>query len=373
MTRDKRIVYATSATTFVALLVLSLIPYAHSRIIAALLLAAATAITLIFIKKRNLLSYNKQQVFWLLLVMAATFVMLYFLTGLHFGFATRSWARFTWINIWQALLPIASIVVCSELVRGVLLAQNAKAADVFAYLIGVWSEVLVVSGFGTITGFNRFMDVIGLTLFPAVISNLLYQYLSRRYGAAPNISYRLITTLYAYAIPFSSLIPDSLLAFAKMLLPLLVYWFIDALYEKKTQYAAKRKSRWGWIGWGALATALVGVVMLTSGQFYFGTLVIGSESMTGEYNKGDLVVYERFEDQTLKAGDVLVFLKGNTRLVHRVVALENVNGQIRYYTKGDANEDLDAGFITEEAVIGVADVKIPYLGYPTIWIRSLFA
>ena len=373
MTRDKKIVYAISATTFVALLVLSLLPYAQSRLIAALLLAAATAITLIFVKKRNVLSYNKRQVLWLLLVMAATFVMLYYLTGVHFGFATRSWAKWTWGNFWLAILPISLLVICSEWIRSVMLAQNAKAADIFAYLIGVLSEVLVVSGFGSINGFNRFMDVIGLTLFPAVTANLLYQYLSRRFGVAPNVAYRLITTLYVYVIPFASLIPDSLFAFAKLLLPLLVYWFIDSLYEKKTRYATQRKSRWGWIGWGTLAATLVGVVMLTSGQFYFSTLVIGSESMTGEYNKGDLLIYERFEDQKVEVGDVLVFLKGNTRLVHRVVASENVNGEIRYYTKGDANEDVDAGYITEDAVIGVADVKIPYLGYPTIWMRNLFA
>jgi len=101
-------------------------------------------------------------------------------------------------------------------------------------------------------------------------------------------------------------------------------------------------------------------------------LVIGSESMTGEYNKGDAVLYEDYDDQTVKVGDVLVFKKGNSRIIHRVVEIERINGQNRYYTKGDANEDRDSGYITDESIIGVANVKIPYLGYPTIWLRDLF-
>ena len=45
----------------------------------------------------------------------------------------------------------------------------------------------------------------------------------------------------------------------------------------------------------------------------------------------------------------------------------------RYYTKGDANEDLDAGFLYKTDIVGHVNYKIPYLGYPTLWFRSLFA
>ena len=53
--------------------------------------------------------------------------------------------------------------------------------------------------------------------------------------------------------------------------------------------------------------------------------------------------------------------------------IENINGQLRYYTKGDANEDPDAGFITSSDIVGTVRFKIPYIGYPTLWLRSLFA
>lgn len=370
MTKDRKIVYTVAIVSFVLLLTLSLIPYDGSRLIAAILLVPTTAVALIFIKKRSIFSYNKRQVFFLLTVMGVVSVMLYFLTIVSFGFGRRS-QSFTFERI-GLILQMATIIVATELIRSVFLAQESKFASVFAYLICVLGEVLLVSGFGSIERFNQFMDVVGLSLFPALISNLTYHYLSKRYGAKPNIAYRLITTLYAPIIPVVSLIPDSLMAFAKLILPLFIYWFIDLLYERKPLYATKRKSKWGYVGWGAFALILTGIVAITSNQFGGGMLVVGSESMTGEYNKGDAVFYEDYDGEPIKVGDVLVFMKGTSRLIHRVVEIEHVNGQTRYYTKGDANESKDSGYITAESIIGVANVKIPYFGYLTIWLKELF-
>ena len=59
-------------------------------------------------------------------------------------------------------------------------------------------------------------------------------------------------------------------------------------------------------------------------------------------------------------------------IVHRVIDIQIINGTTRYYTKGDANEDADAGYITDDAIVGLANHKLPVLGYPTLWMRSLF-
>ena len=112
--------------------------------------------------------------------------------------------------------------------------------------------------------------------------------------------------------------------------------------------------------------------MLISNQFRFGAYVIATESMTGEINKGDIVIYEKYEDHDIEKGQVIVFEKNNSVVVHRVENIENINGITRYYTKGDANEDSDSGYITKGDIIGVVNYKLPFIGYPSIWIRSLF-
>ena len=46
--------------------------------------------------------------------------------------------------------------------------------------------------------------------------------------------------------------------------------------------------------------------------------------------------------------------------------------KLYFYTKGDANEHLDAGYITDSDIKGVVVLNLPYFGYPTLWLRDLF-
>jgi signal peptidase len=113
--------------------------------------------------------------------------------------------------------------------------------------------------------------------------------------------------------------------------------------------------------------------MLISCQFEYGLIVVATESMTGEINKGDAVLYRRYDGQPIEEGQVIVFERNRTKVIHRVVDIQNIDGALRYYTKGDANEENDAGYVTEPEIIGLTDHKIPLIGYPTVWIRDLFS
>ena len=90
--------------------------------------------------------------------------------------------------------------------------------------------------------------------------------------------------------------------------------------------------------------------MLISCQFKYGLLVVGSESMTGTLNKGDAVVFERYDDQTIKEGQVIIFNFNDIQTIHRVVDIRKVNGEYRYYTKGDANQRNDDEYRTEKDI-----------------------
>ena len=64
--------------------------------------------------------------------------------------------------------------------------------------------------------------------------------------------------------------------------------------------------------------------------------------------------------------------KDNKKVIHRVVDIISVNSNVRYYTKGDANDNNDEGYITSNEIKGLYKFKIKYIGYPTIWIRDIF-
>jgi signal peptidase I len=97
---------------------------------------------------------------------------------------------------------------------------------------------------------------------------------------------------------------------------------------------------------------------------------IESWSMRTGMEKGDIiVVYGR---GTVHIGDIIIF-NANTQypIIHRVINITEINGQIFYSTKGDNNPGQLSieQQIPSSAILGKASFKIPKLG----WIKLAFA
>ena len=103
----------------------------------------------------------------------------------------------------------------------------------------------------------------------------------------------------------------------------------------------------------------------------YGVLVIGSGSMTGSIDKGDVVVFKNNKDN-LEVGDIIVFKKDNIMVVHRIVKIEYNNGVYQYHTKGDANQNEDNGYVTKDDIMGEVKLKVEKIGKPTLWLRDQF-
>ena len=229
---DKRIVRISSASVFAVLLLAFILPLGESgRIVAAILLLPAAVIIPFLIKKRNILSINKNQVLLIITVIAMLYVMLCYLTIFKFGFYQNPY-RFNLSNFFKFFLPIAAIITFSEVIRYVLMAQNDKLASVLCYLSCVVADMLICSNLPSVTSMAKFMDLVAGAFFPAIISNLLYNYLSKRYGIYPNLVFRAITVLYVYTFSILPAISDAILGFVNIISPIAIYLFIDALYEK---------------------------------------------------------------------------------------------------------------------------------------------
>ncbi len=370
---DKKQLYAVTFFILAALILAIPFQEKYSRFVAAAIFLIAVLTIGFFIKKRSILSYHKRNVLLIMTVIAALYLMLYYLSGLYFGFGA-TYMKFSIAQLVLYIFPIVVIVLTSEYVRTVLHGQGSKLVSALTYVICVISDVFIAGGVNGINSSYKFVDFVGMTLFPAITGNILYHYISKRYGTLPNVSYRLILTLYTYVIPFAPDAPQVLPAFARLVSPIIVYLFIDLLFEKKRRMATHKKSKFGFIIPCIAAIIMVAFVMLVSCRFRFGILVIASPSMEDEINVGDAVVFESYEHcGEIEENDVIVFSKdGNRKYVHRVIEISTVNGQRQYITKGDANEDADPGYVTEGQIIGVVRSKVLYIGYPSIWLRKIF-
>lgn len=370
MTKDKRLFYILSGVfTGVLLLCCFAEKVAYANLVIALLPAVFAALFGFFVKKRSTPSHNYRQVLPVMFIAALTLIAAYLLTGLGFGLQkTPVLAEY----FWKRILPYGAAILCAEYIRSILLSQETKYARLWGYLPFLFLDLALFRKGSVTHDYNAFLDFFGMTVLPAVAANLLYVKTSEKYGFLPVIAYRIPLAVYPYLLPLAPQMPEAMLAFFRVILPLAVLGFLHLLYGKKPKTAAKKYPILNAAASVLGVLVLTAFVMLISCRFQYGALVIATESMTGSLNKGDAIIYERYDDQPLKEGQVIVFSADGRRVVHRIVRLQRINGQLQIFTKGDANEAEDIGFITADDVIGTELSTIPYLGYPTVWVREMF-
>ncbi len=373
MPRDKKILYVLAALCAAGLFPIAMLDSHLCGIVAAIWLGLAALVALLWIKKRRAPSIHRKTVLLLMLIFALTGFTLFYLSGLWLGFVKNT-VPFSITALFRTLLPAATIIVASELLRRVLLSQEDRAASALSFLIALLGELCITGGLADFSHFNALMDTVALSLLPAISAGTLYHFVSARHGALPCIATRLLLLFVPYWISISPDIPDVLVAFAAILLPLVLLLFLRLLFEKQAKRAtASPRKKWVGLISALLSLVLVTAVMaLVSGQFHYNTIVIATPSMTGELNVGDAIVYERYEGQDIGEGDIIIFQRDRAHIVHRVVEITHVNGETRYYTKGDANENRDAGFITKNDIVGITDFKISGIGYASLWMRRIF-
>lgn len=368
---DRKYLYFITAALLALLVSTLFISTGYVRVAGAVVLIAFTALFHFTVKKRSILSLYKNQVLYLVVAIAVFFLTLLYLSGIYFGYE-RAIYSLSFNAFALNIIPTISVVVATEILRRILLAQEDKCAEVLSFLVGIISELFFVSGLSNIVNMDRFMDVLAMALLPSVTANVFYHHTSKRYGAKPVIVYRLIMSLYVYVITVVPRTSPIINAFFKLITPLVAYVFIYVLYAKRKRRATKRTGKWSYVVTAFSATIMAGIVMLVSCQFSYGMIVIATPSMTGTINVGDAVIYERYEGHIIAVGDVIVFKNGDNQIVHRVDEIEGVDGVVRYYTKGDDNDERDVGYITKSNIVGIVRVKVPCVGYPTIWIRQIF-
>lgn len=128
--------------------------------------------------------------------------------------------------------------------------------------------------------------------------------------------------------------------------------------------------------WNIVTTALVVLVVLCA-ILLMGSRVLGfrvfnviSGSMSPKYNVGDLIYVKEVDPSRIEVGDPITFIQDESLVVatHRVVEIDTEN-QV-FYTKGDANDVVDASPVHFKNVIGVPKFSVPLLGYVSDYIQS---
>ena len=79
---------------------------------------------------------------------------------------------------------------------------------------------------------------------------------------------------------------------------------------------------------------------------------------------GSIVVVTKTDPMKIEAGDIVTMRADNGVVVtHRVTEVHDLPEGRAFQLMGDANEAPDGGLVPARAIVGVADIHVPYAGY----------
>ena len=340
------------------------------KILAAIIVCVGAVIYYLF--RRNVtISSNSDKVTKLFVLFSIIYLVGFYLLGTKFGFK-ESDKILNLSTLFNYILPIVLIICISEKIRQLLIIQNFKLTKWFVLAIMVLIDVTVYVDIFTIDTYQEIVDLFAFVILSSVSCNMLYTYVVEKYGIKSVIAYRLVTTLYSYVIPIIPDIHVFIRCVLRIIYPYLIYQILEYTFIVKDAVESRSDKRKTYMFEVIILSIAVAIAMLISCQFKFGALVIATTSMTGTLNKGDVIIYERLDsEEEIKKEDIIVFKKGDRKIVHRIVGINVINNKTRYITKGDANHDKDKDYVLEEEIVGLYKTKINSLGYPSLWVREL--
>jgi len=89
-------------------------------------------------------------------------------------------------------------------------------------------------------------------------------------------------------------------------------------------------------------------------------------SMVPVFNPGGMVVVKELDSKKIAVGDIITFKEpGDSKKIvtHRVVKINDEMGNLKFTTKGDANNSEDREPVNAGNVIGKEIFSVPYAGY----------
>jgi len=371
MKNEKIKIYVIEIALIIFFLLAMIFNKVITRQILAIVLLVFMGITAVLIKTYKLDLTDKRQIILLLTGIGVIYVAVLYLIGIFAGFYNATVKLSLW-SIWKYIIPYIVIIISSEMIRKKIVLKEDKISKIIILVIMVMLDVILTTNIYNLNTTKDYFTLVSFVIFASIANNLLFNYIEIQYrNAKAIIIYRIITTLYVYVFP---IIPDLYIfleSIIKMVVPYIIYIILENVYSKqKLVVTIETRKKEKIISTIVCIIAII-VVMLISCRFKYGILVIGSGSMTGTINKGDIIFYEKYKNtDDIKVGDIIVFYEDDIKIIHRIIDQKLMGEETRYYTKGDANQKQDDGYRETKDIIGQVKARIPYMGWFTLWIND---
>lgn len=316
----------------------------------------------------------------LILVAGLTFMLqsILYLVGTKTGYISNYSSMFKSYVEKSVIVLVFLTVVTRELIRYLVInaRTNKKWQSILLQTLLIIMCILVDLAIApkiyTFTSFTLVYEFLAMFLIPSAAKNILLNYLSIIGGYPITFVYVLIMDLYIYFLSVKPELNMLLEAVILLVFPYVVYNYVKELNNRRTVTKKREKKKENKIVTAISTIIFVILVCLVSREFKYSMIGIGSESMTGTINKGDAIIYKRYEKDEDVKNKVIVFKRNNVMIVHRVIKVYTLDGEYVYQTKGDANESADNWLVEQSDVLGIVEKRVPFIAWPSVILGEIF-
>lgn len=306
-------------------------------------------------------------------IMTIWFVV-YFTTGIFTTFVHNALAS----NLQGLIMNIIGFGITAAAVEYVRHQTMLLAGRRDAVWFGVLTTVIFATQqlyFGNLLNLATMGDIAKVLIsdiMPAIASSALLTYLALASGLPSMLTYRLGVVAMAILPPIIPKYDQTLTGLAALLLATATYLTVARAQQPDQHTRSHRHvNKAVEVTWYCTVVALF---LFMTGFFAYRPTAIMSDSMNPAFYKGSMVVVQKLDDQMdISIGDIVQYEAHGVVITHRVVAIDQAEGGGRIYiTKGDNNQGRD-GPIERKVIRGIVRAQIPFIGYPTVWLREFIS
>jgi signal peptidase I len=324
------------------------------------------------LEKNKLL--NAKKILMVSLLITLSFLIIKYGIGLFTGFTSTPFLTKPLYVLKNTILIIV-IISLIEIARYNIIVKSNRdklLMVLFVILASLIDLTLAYSSFNDLS-LRELINMLFMVLLPSIAKNIMLMSISNKYGYYPCLIYNLINYLYEFILPIIPNFNDFMNAAWNFITPIVILYLLRSLYEKKRLFV--RKSKISNLITAISVIVIATLIVLNSNMFNYWIAVVATGSMTPTINVGDAIIVDKSVQKDLsklKVGDVLVFKIKGLMYTHRIVSINESNGKYAISTQGDrVGNAIDSWTVTNDDVIGIVQYKIPYIGYPTVWLNRL--
>lgn len=340
-----------------------------------LLVVAALSAWYMLHGQRDRVRHKGDKMLTIASAMSVWFVM-YFLSGMIFTFVHNALSS-SWQNIVMNTAVFVISALSVEYIRySLMLLAGRRSALQFGVLVSLVFAVQQISLLQISD--TAWVDIIKFVItyvVPALVASFLLSYLSLVAGFGSQLVYSLGIVALTVLPPIIPKYDWYMTSMTSILLALAVYIMVDRGRGISDEERTRRRKRHPRLAFDiTFGVVMVALVLFMTGAFTYKPVVIMSNSMVPVFSRGSIVVVQQIHSpMDIKMGDIIQYVSENKTITHRVVAIdtaEDDTGDLVFTTKGDNNPSRDPP-VSQSHVIGIIRATVPYVGYPTVWLKEL--